>query len=261
MRRPEIPASVFVAESAVVLGDVRLGEHASVYHHAVLRADNDVITIGEGTNVQDGCVLHVDAGLPLAVGRGCTVGHGAILHGCTIGDNALIGMGAIVLNGAVIGDNCLVAAGALVPQGAVIPEGSLVMGSPARVKRPLTPEEIDNNRAAAELYLRECAALLQEDSMEPLTLFVRYTCLPGQREAFLLALAEAGVVDAIRAEEGCLRYDYYLSVQDADRVLLVEKWAHADDQKRHMAQPHMARLAELKARYVAETALGDEALL
>ena len=162
MKTPDIHPSVFVAPGAVVRGDVQLAAGSSVFYNAVLRGDRAAISIGEGTNIQDNCVVHVEYDLPAVVGRDVTVGHGAILHGCTIGDETLIGMGAIVLNGARIGKNCLIGAGALVTQNAVIPDGSMVIGSPARVKRPLTPEEMDGIRQSAADYRREaqdCRAL------------------------------------------------------------------------------------------------------
>ena len=120
MKNPTISSSAFVADNATVRGDVTLGERSSVFFGAVLRGDRAPITIGSGTNIQDNCVVHVDYDYPVVVGQNVTVGHGAILHGCTVGDNTLIGMGAIVLNGAQVGSNCLIGAGALVPQHAVI---------------------------------------------------------------------------------------------------------------------------------------------
>ena len=162
MKTPDIHPSVFVAPGAVIRGDVHLAENSSVFYNAVLRGDRAPIFIGAGTNIQDGCVVHVEYDFPAMVGRNVTVGHGAILHGCTIGDETLIGMGAIVLNGARIGRNCLIGAGALVTQNAVIPDGSMVVGSPAKVKRPLTPEEMDGIRQSAADYCREaqeCRAL------------------------------------------------------------------------------------------------------
>lgn len=139
---PAIGERVFVAGNATLVGDVRLGDRASVWFSAVLRADINRIEIGAGTNVQDGAVIHVDRDLPTRIGEGVTIGHGAIVHAATVGAHCLIGMGAIVLDGAVIGERSLVAAGALVPPGAVIEPGSLVMGSPARAKRKLTEEEM-----------------------------------------------------------------------------------------------------------------------
>lgn len=157
MKNPTIHPSVFIAPNATVLGDVILEENSSIFYGAVLRADNNSIVIGKGSNIQDGCIIHVDPPYPVTVGIGCTVGHGAILHGCAVGDNSLIGMGAIVLNGAQIGKNCIVGAGALVTQNTVIPDGSLVIGSPAKVKRSLTPEEIEGNRQTAQSYAAELA--------------------------------------------------------------------------------------------------------
>ena len=147
--------TAWVAPGAYLRGDVTLGEQTNVWYNAVLRADQEKITIGAFSNVQDNCVLHTDPGFPTKVGRDCTVGPAAILHGCTIGDNTLVGMGAIVLNGAVVGRDCIIAAGALVTQGAVIPDGSMVMGAPGNGRRPLTPEEIASNAAAAAGYRRE----------------------------------------------------------------------------------------------------------
>lgn len=146
------PDSTLVFPGAVVVGDVKLGEECSIWYNAVLRADEDAIIIGDGSNVQDNAVLHVTEGHPLTVGRDVTVGHGAILHSCTVGDNSLIGMGAIVLDDAVVGKNCIVAAGALVTGRTVIPDGSMVMGSPAKVKRELTAEEIAANARNAQVY-------------------------------------------------------------------------------------------------------------
>ena len=158
MKTPHIHPSAFLAPNATVMGDVTVGAQSSLFFGAVVRSEFVPIVIGRGTNIQDNCVLHADPGLPMTVGEDVTVGHGAILHSCTVGDNSLIGMGAIVLNGAVIGRNCIVAAGALVPQGMVVPDGSLVMGSPAKVRRELTDQEIEANRQSAEGYVREAAA-------------------------------------------------------------------------------------------------------
>lgn len=147
------PASALVFPGAVVVGDVKLGEDCSVWYNAVIRADEDAIIIGDGTNIQDNAVLHVTTGLPLTIGRGVTVGHGAILHSCTVGDDSLIGMGATVLDGAVIGKGCLIAAGAVVTPRSVIPDGSMVMGAPGKVKRELTAEEIADIRRNAQVYV------------------------------------------------------------------------------------------------------------
>ena len=146
------PSSTLILPGAAVVGDVTLGEDCSIWYNAVLRADEDSITIGDGSNVQDNAVLHVTQGHPLTIGRDVTVGHGAILHSCTVGDNTLIGMGAIVLDDAVIGNNCVVAAGALVTGRTVIPDGSMVMGSPAKVKRELTAQEMEGIRQNAQVY-------------------------------------------------------------------------------------------------------------
>ena len=151
---PELPASgrFWVAESASVIGRVRLGEGCGVWFGAVLRGDNELIDIGAATNIQDGCVLHTDMGFPLTVGAGCTVGHGAILHGCTVGDGSLIGMGATVLNGARIGSHCIVGANALVTENKVFPDYSLIVGAPAKVVRTLEPDVVEKLRASAEGY-------------------------------------------------------------------------------------------------------------
>lgn len=157
MKTPIIASTAFVADNATIRGDVSLGENSSVWFGAVLRGDRAPITVGRGTNIQDNCVLHVDYDCPVNVGSDVTVGHGAILHGCTVGDNTLIGMGAIVLNGARIGKNCLIGAGTLVPQNAVIPDGSLAMGSPARVKTQLSGDAVAQLNQAALDYQREAA--------------------------------------------------------------------------------------------------------
>ena len=157
IEKTNLPLAAFVAENATVRGDVTVGKGSSIFFGAVVRTELVPITIGEDTNIQDNCLLHTDAGFPLTVGSGCTIGHGTILHGCTVGDNTLIGMGTTVLNGAVIGRDCIVGAGSLVPQGMVIPDGSMAFGSPAKIRRPLTEEEIAYNRGTAALYCREAA--------------------------------------------------------------------------------------------------------
>jgi carbonic anhydrase/acetyltransferase-like protein (isoleucine patch superfamily) len=144
----------WIAPSAVVIGKVKLERDASVWWGAVVRGDNERITIGEGSNIQDGSVLHTDPGFPLTIGKDVTVGHLAMLHGCTIGDNSLIGIGAIVLNGARIGRNCLIGAKALIPEGKEIPDNSLVMGMPGKVVREVSPEHIARIRAGAEHYVQ-----------------------------------------------------------------------------------------------------------
>ncbi len=143
--RPDLPDSgdYWVAPTATLIGRVRLDPGASVWFGATIRGDNDVIHIGENTNIQDGCVLHTDKGYPLVVGRNCTVGHMAMLHGCTVGENTLIGIGSTVLNGAVIGRNCIIGAHSLVPEGKTIPDNSLVMGEPGRVVREIPADKED----------------------------------------------------------------------------------------------------------------------
>ena len=150
---PQVAASAWVAGSAEVMGDVRLGEDASVWFATVVRGDCESISIGAGSNVQDASVLHADIGVPLVIGNNVTVGHQVMLHGCTIGDESLIGIGAVVLNGARIGRNCLVGAGSLVTEGKEFPDGSMILGSPARVVRQLSPEQIEGLRTSARHYM------------------------------------------------------------------------------------------------------------
>ena len=145
----ETDENVLICDGARVAGDVTLAKGVSVWYNAVLRGDEGAITVGEDTNIQDGAVMHEET----VVGRGCTIGHNAIVHGCTVGDNVLIGMGAVVLNGAKIGDNCIVGAGALVTGKMDAPAGSMLLGSPAKVVRPLTEAEIEGNRESARGYL------------------------------------------------------------------------------------------------------------
>ena len=141
-----------MAPNASLIGKVRLAREASIWFGAVLRGDIELIDIGEGSNVQDGCVLHTDKGFPLTVGAGCTIGHLAMLHGCTIGRNSLVGIGAVILNGAVIGENCLIGAKSLISERKVLPPGSLVMGAPGKVVRQLTEAEIAGLAASARHY-------------------------------------------------------------------------------------------------------------
>jgi carbonic anhydrase/acetyltransferase-like protein (isoleucine patch superfamily) len=143
----------FIAPDAAVIGNVHLKHNASVWFGVVIRGDNDLISIGENSNIQDLSVLHTDPGCPLTIGTNCTIGHKVMLHGCTIGDNSLIGINAVILNGAVIGKNCLIGAGALVTEGKVIPDGSLVLGSPCKVARQLNSEQIKNLSLSAEGYV------------------------------------------------------------------------------------------------------------
>ena len=153
-RRPDLPGTdeYWIAPSASVIGRVTLKKNASVWFGAVLRGDTEDIVLGEGSNVQENSVLHADPGFPMIVGDGVTVGHMAMLHGCTIGSNSLIGIGAVVLNGAKIGRNCLIGARALVTEGKEIPDGSLVVGAPGRVVRPLTEDEIRGLTQSAAHY-------------------------------------------------------------------------------------------------------------
>jgi carbonic anhydrase/acetyltransferase-like protein (isoleucine patch superfamily) len=157
-RRPEVAGALFIATSAAVIGDVELGPGSSVFYGAVLRGDINEIRVGEGTNIQDNAVLHLSDDLGVHIGAWCTIGHGAIVHACTIGDQCLVGMGATILDGAVIGARSLVGANALVPQRFTCPPGSLVFGSPARVVRPLTAAEQDGLREQAEKYVGVAAA-------------------------------------------------------------------------------------------------------
>ena len=153
---PELPEEghYWVAPDAAVIGKVKLEHNASVWFGAVLRGDNELILVGENSNVQDGCVLHTDMGSPLTIGRNCTIGHKAMLHGCSIGDNSLIGMGATILNNAAIGRNCLIGANALIAEGKAIPDNSLVMGMPGKVVRVLDAEAIARLPKAAAGYVR-----------------------------------------------------------------------------------------------------------
>ena len=150
---PQIADSAWVADNAQVMGDVMLGAEVGIWFGVVIRGDTDRIRIGARTNIQDLSVLHADLGKPLTIGSGVTVGHKAMLHGCTIGDDSLIGIGAVVLNGAVIGKGCLVGAGALVTEGKEFPDGSMIMGAPARAVRQLTPEQMQGLRQSAQNYI------------------------------------------------------------------------------------------------------------
>lgn len=149
----ECDAQSWVAPNAVLVGKVKLEAGASVWFNTVLRGDNELIHIGENSNVQDGTVMHTDMGFPLTLGKGVTIGHNAMLHGCTIGDYSLIGINAVVLNGAKIGKNCLIGANTLIPEGKVIPDGSLVMGSPGKVVRELTEQQVKMLEASAAHYV------------------------------------------------------------------------------------------------------------
>lgn len=155
--RPDIAADAFVAHDANLIGKIVVGPRASIWFGCTLRGDNETITVGEGTNVQEATVCHTDMGFPLTIGANCTIGHKAMLHGCTIGDGALIGMGATILNGAVIGEGCLIGAGALVTEGKVIPPYSLVTGAPGKIVRELDPAARDRLIASALHYQANAA--------------------------------------------------------------------------------------------------------
>jgi carbonic anhydrase/acetyltransferase-like protein (isoleucine patch superfamily) len=150
---PEVDPSAWIADSAQIMGRVTLGAEASVWFGTIIRGDTESITIGRGSNIQDGSVMHADIGMPIVLGENVTVGHKVMLHGCTIGDETLIGIGAIVLNGAKIGRNCLVGAGALVTEGKEFPDGSMILGSPAKAVRPLTPGQMEGLRQSARHYV------------------------------------------------------------------------------------------------------------
>lgn len=152
-RVPEVHVTAYVAESAELIGSVVIGEGASVWSHVTMRGDNEPIVLGRSSNVQESSVLHTDPGHPLVIGEGVTVGHQAMLHGCRIGDGALIGIQAVVLNGATIGRNCLVGAGALVTEGKSFEDGMLIIGSPAKAVRALSADEITNMHRAAQGYV------------------------------------------------------------------------------------------------------------
>ncbi|RTL49424.1 MAG: gamma carbonic anhydrase family protein [Rhodocyclaceae bacterium] len=156
-KTPSIHDSAWIAPNAAVIGDVALGDGSSVWWNTVIRGDTDHIAVGERSNIQDGSVLHTDAGIRLQIGRDVTVGHMVMLHGCTVGDNCLIGIGSIVLNRAVIGRNSMVGANTLIPEGKTYPEGVLILGSPGKVVRNLTEEEIARITRSAEHYVANAA--------------------------------------------------------------------------------------------------------
>lgn len=163
---PQLGSGAWVAPSADVIGQVELGAHASIWFNCVLRGDTERLVIGEGSNIQDSSVLHTDSGIELRVGKNCTIGHQVMLHGCTIGDNTLVGIQSVILNRAVIGANSLVAAGALVPEGKVYPDGVMLMGAPARVVRELSPAEIKIIAASAQHYRQNARRF--EQGLKPL---------------------------------------------------------------------------------------------
>jgi carbonic anhydrase/acetyltransferase-like protein (isoleucine patch superfamily) len=154
-RSPQFPADgqYYIADGAEVIGDVRLGANTSVWFGSVLRGDNELIDIGDNSNVQDNCTFHTDLGFPLSIGKNCSIGHNVILHGCTIGDDTLIGMGAIVMNGARIGNRCVVGAGAVIAEGRTFDDHSLVVGVPAKAIRTLAPEQLATMLGGADRYV------------------------------------------------------------------------------------------------------------
>jgi carbonic anhydrase/acetyltransferase-like protein (isoleucine patch superfamily) len=152
-KRPQLGANVWIAPNATIIGDIRLADNASVWWNAVLRGDNDPIHIGANTNIQDGSVLHTDEGVPMHIGANVTVGHLVMLHGCTVGDGSLVGIGSIILNRAVIGKNCIVGANTLIPEGKVYPDRVLIVGSPGKVVRELSDEEVARLAKSAVHYV------------------------------------------------------------------------------------------------------------
>jgi carbonic anhydrase/acetyltransferase-like protein (isoleucine patch superfamily) len=161
-RKPDIDPTCFVADDAVLIGSIRIEADCSIWFGTILRGDNDLITILQGTNIQDGVVVHTDEGIPMTVGKQVTVGHKAVLHGCQIGDNALIGINAVLLNKAKIGNNCLIGAGALVPEGKEIPDNSVVFGTPGRVVREVTQQERDRIKSSALHYVDKASLYRNE---------------------------------------------------------------------------------------------------
>jgi carbonic anhydrase/acetyltransferase-like protein (isoleucine patch superfamily) len=168
---PQIPASAFIAPEATLIGKVKLGEGTGIWFGAVLRGDNELISVGAGSNVQEGVVLHTDPGFPLTIGANVTIGHQAMLHGCTIGDGSLIGIQAVVMNGAVIGRECLIGAGAIVTEGKQFPDRSLILGAPAKVVRELTEQDLRMLKGAADSYIERSAryrtSLTRVDTLTP----------------------------------------------------------------------------------------------
>ena len=158
----------FIAPGAILIGSVEVGHEVTIWFNAVIRADNDKVVIGDGSNIQDGAIIHVDPGVPVHIGRDVTVGHKAMLHGCTIGDGSLIGMNAVILNGARIGNGCLIGANTLIPENMEVPDGSLVIGSPGKVRRQLTADEQRDLIDGAQHYARNGA--LYRESLKTQTL-------------------------------------------------------------------------------------------
>lgn len=158
IKTPRFGKNVYLAEGAIVRGDVSIGDNSSVWFHSVVRAEAGSAVIGNDSNIQDNAVLHVDHGADIRIGNRVTIGHGAIVHGCTVKDNVLIGMGAIILNHAVIGENCIIGAGTLITQNTVIPDNSLVIGNPGKIARTVTDDEIEHIRRNAAYYIEEAVA-------------------------------------------------------------------------------------------------------
>lgn len=159
---PKIDPDSWIAPNATVIGEVEIAQGASIWWNCTLRGDTDLLSVGENSNIQDNSVLHTDPGIPLVVGKNVTVGHRVILHGCTVGDNSLIGMGSTLLNGAAIGKNCLIGANTLIPEGKVIPDRSLVVGLPGRIVRELTDEEVANLQTSADRYVAQWRRYVRE---------------------------------------------------------------------------------------------------
>lgn len=162
VRRPQIDPQSWVAPNATVIGDVRLAKNASIWWNATVRGDNDPISIGENSNIQDGSVLHTDEGVPMFIGQNVTVGHLVMLHGCTVGDGSLIGIGSVILNRAVIGKNSIVGANTLIPEGKVFPDHSLIVGSPGKAIRQLSEEDIARLQHSADHYVANWQRYLRE---------------------------------------------------------------------------------------------------
>ncbi len=161
-----LPGAAFIAPNATLIGDISSGQDLNVWYGAVLRADKDTIRIGERTNIQDNCVIHTSKGYPVTIGSDVSVGHGAILHGCTIGNTVLVGMGAIVLNGAVVSENSIIGAGAVITEGKIIPPGSLVLGVPGKVIRTVTDDEVTQIQKNASEYVKLARIHAQEYTHE-----------------------------------------------------------------------------------------------
>ena len=166
MIKPKIESTAFIARGAAIYGNVTLMKEANVWYNATIRSLDDAIIIGEGTNVQDNAVIHTDKGYQVTIGSFVTIGHSAVIHGCSIGNNSLIGMGAIILNGAKIGNNCIIGAGSLITKNTIIPDNSLVLGSPAKIIRQLTEEEIQGNIDNAKLYVEERLIYQKEENCD-----------------------------------------------------------------------------------------------